>query len=77
MIKTFTQTDLIRYLYRETTEEERTEIDKALICDSELRSLYHEMVATIKDMDEAKLEPSATTVLSILSYSKSTQPKRA
>ena len=76
MIKTFTQTDLIRYLYRETTEEERTEIDKALICDSELMALYNEMCAMIKDMDGAQLEPSSATVLSILSYSRSTQQKR-
>ena len=75
MIKTFTQTDLIRYLYRETTEEERTEIEKALICDSDLMTLFSELRTVLKNMDAAQLEPSATTVLNILSYSKSTQPK--
>jgi hypothetical protein len=77
MIKTFTQTDLIRYLYRETTEEERTEIDKALICDSELMALYNDMCAMIKEIESAQLEPSSATVLNILSYSRNTQPKRA
>ena len=76
MIKTFTQTDLIRYLYRETTEAESKEIDKALICDSELQALYNDLCSLKKDMDESKLQPSANTVLNILSYSRSTQKKR-
>ena len=76
MIKTFTQTDLIRYLYRETTEAESKEIDKALICDSELQALYSDLCSLKKDMDESKLQPSASTVLNILSYSRSTQKKR-
>ena len=76
MIKTFTQTDLIRYLYQEITEEEKKEIDKALICDSELQALYNELCAMKNDMDSAQLEPAASTVLNILSYSKSLQEKR-
>ena len=66
---------MIRYLYRETTEEEKTEIEKALICDSDLMTLFNELRAMMKNMDAAELEPSPTTVLSILSYSRSTQPK--
>ncbi|MFZ6010104.1 MAG: hypothetical protein ACOYXT_07110 [Bacteroidota bacterium] len=76
MIKTFTQTDLIRYFYRETTEEEKKEIDKALICDSELMALYNELCAILKEMDESQLEPSSATILNILSYSRSTQPQK-
>ena len=75
MIQTFTQTDLIRYLYRETTEEERKQIDKALIRDSGLQALYNELCSTVNEMDQAKLEPSANTVLNILSYSKSLQER--
>ena len=70
MIKTFTQTDLIRYLYRETSEKETREIDNALICDSELRALYNELCSMKASMDEAHIEPSSATVLNILSYSK-------
>lgn len=68
---------MIRYLYRETTEEEEREINKALLCDSELMALYDELRATLFELDEAEAEPSPTTVLSILAYSKSTQPKEA
>lgn len=73
MIKTFTQTDLLRYLYQETTSEERKEIDKALLCDSELQALYNELQEVKNEMDLALLEPSDATVLGILSYSKARQ----
>ena len=75
MIKTFTQTDLIRYLYRETTEEETKEIDKALICDNELMALYKDLCSIVKSMDDVQLEPSNLTVLNILSYSRSQNKK--
>lgn len=72
MIKTFTQHDLIRYLYHETTEKEEREIDKALLTDTELRAMYTSMLAIKKEMEASHVEPSAKTVLNILSYSKST-----
>lgn len=51
------------------------EIDKALICDSELMALYKEMCNLLKDMDHAELQPSSATVLNILSHSRNTRPK--
>jgi hypothetical protein len=76
MIKTFTQTDLIRYLYHETTEEESREIDKALLCDSGLQALYNELCSMKKDMDAARLEPSSSTLLNIISYAKARPVKK-
>ena len=76
MIKTFTQNDLMRYLYHETTEKEEQEISKALLTDTELRAMYTSMVALKKEMDKAQLEPSAGTVLNILSYSRSQQHQK-
>ena len=75
MIKTFTQTDLIRYFYREITEEQRNEIDRALLRDNNLRVMYNEMCATLKELDEAALQPSESTVMNILSYSRALQTK--
>jgi len=75
MIKIFTETDLIRYLYRETTEEEKTEIENALIRDSELQTLFNELSETINTIDRTNMEPSSGTVLNILSYSRNWQPK--
>jgi len=46
------------------------EINKALICDSELMALYKDLCELTKSMNDAQLQPSSTTVLNILSYSK-------
>ena len=75
MIKTFTQTDLIRFLYHETTEKETREINNALLCDSELQILYNELCSVKKDMDQSRLEPSSSTVLNILSYARGVHQK--
>ena len=75
MIKTFTQTDLIRYLYRETTEEEKNEIDRALVRDGNLKALYNEVCAALKDLDKATLQPSESTLFNILNYSRTLQAK--
>ena len=76
MIKTFTQNDLMRYLYHETTEKEEQEICKALLTDSELRVMYQSMLALKAEMDKAQLEPSPSTVLNILSYARSEQHQK-
>ncbi len=75
MIKTFTQTDLIRYLYREITEEEKTEIDSALLRDSELAASFNELKNTLDSLDQAQMNPSNAAILNILSYSRSLEEK--
>lgn len=76
MIKTFTQNDLIRYIYHETSEEETREISKALICDAELQLQFNELKAVTKEMDKAEMQPSATAIANILNYSRGLQEKR-
>lgn len=70
MTKTFTQNDLIRFLYQETTEEEQSQISKALVIDAELRQQYTALVALKMEMDQAMLDPSGETVENILNYAK-------
>jgi hypothetical protein len=76
MIKTFTQNDLIRFLYHETSEQETKEINKALLCDSELQAQYNDLNASKSILDETHMQPSASTVLNILSYSREIQGRR-
>ena len=76
MIKIFTQNDLIRYLYHETSEEETKEINKALLCDSMLQAQWKELNSSKKSVDAAHLQPSADVVLNILSYSRAMQKHR-
>lgn len=71
MIKTFTQDDVIRYVYEETSGSEREEIMQAIICDSELQNLYKEIVAVKTQLDESMKTPSDKVTQNILNYSKS------
>ena len=77
MIKLFTQNDLIKFLYHETSVEETKEINKALMCDSELQAMYNELKTVIGELDRDHMQPSSSTILNILSYSKSFQEKGA
>jgi len=73
MTKTFTQNDLIRFLYHETNEDQTKEINKALLGDAELRTQLAEMTSGQKALDAAQLEPSPESVLNILSYARGLQ----
>lgn len=66
----------MRYLYREITAEESQEIDRALLCDNELKALFNELRFMMDEIDAADLQPSPATVLNILNYSRSLQEKQ-
>jgi len=55
---------------------ETKEIDKALLCDNELMSMYKDLCAMVKSLDDAQLQPSNRTVLNIMSYARSVEEKR-
>jgi len=63
----------MRRLYLETSPEETKEIDKALLCDSELQRQYNELAATKKELDNAQLQPSDSVVKNILHYAQGLQ----
>lgn len=71
MTKTFTQDDLIRYIYGETYGKEKKELEKALVCDAELQEAYKELAAIKNQLDYSMKEPSERVVDNILNYSKS------
>ena len=71
MIKTFTQDDLVRYIYQETTAEESVEIEMALIFDEALAEKYNGLMKTVNLLTEVKVKPSDQSIDKILSYSRS------
>jgi hypothetical protein len=75
MIKTFTENDLIRFIYHETTESEEREINKALSSDAVLQLQYNELITVKNQMDESQLEPSQSVINSILTYARRLQEK--
>ena len=73
MTKIFTQQDLMRRLYLETSPEETMAIDKALLCDNDLQRQYNELAALKKDLDSVQLQPSDSAVKNILHYAQGLQ----
>lgn len=70
MTKTFTQNDLIRFIYQETTEEETKEINLGLAADPELQRQFRELMLSRNALDKARLEPSSRTIDQILDYAR-------
>ena len=58
MIRTFTQHDLIRFLYRETTAEESRDIERMIQIDPSLQQEFKLLAETVAALDEAMLTPS-------------------
>ena len=76
MTKTFTQNDLIRFIYQETTEEEALEIKRVLSFDPELQRHYRELMLAKTEMDKAQLEPSPVVIENILRYAHGMEVKQ-
>ncbi|MDI9874626.1 hypothetical protein [Flectobacillus rivi] len=75
MIQTFTQNDVIRYVYEETSEEENLLIQDALVHDTEMLEFYLDLVDLKIGLDTSYREPSSRTVDNILAYSRNFDSK--
>ena len=71
MTKTFTRNDLIRYIYQETTESEKKEIEQELLLDNKLFEEYKNLAEVSMELDRVDLSPSEKTIKKILNFSKS------
>ena len=71
MIKTFTQDDVIRFVYDELTPEESYELNQVLLCDAEMQNLYKELITLKRQLDASMKEPSENVIERIKNYSKS------
>lgn len=65
MIKPFTPNDLVRYIYQEMTEVEQELLMQALHSDDVLMQEYVEMLSTIEQLDQVRLQPSDKIVKAI------------
>lgn len=70
MTETFTQNDVIRYLYNETSPAEKQQIKSALRWDNDLAEFYHEMRQLTSQMNEIVMEPSQRSVDAIMAHAK-------
>lgn len=70
MTKYFTQSDLIRYIYREMDDVEIEGLVQALHQDDNLMQEYLEMLSTLEQLDQLILEPSESVTRAIKKRSK-------
>lgn len=73
MTKTFTPNDVIRYVYKETTLEEKQEIQNVLLWNNDLASFYYEILQIKSSLEKVVYQPSSRVVDKILNFSKSYQ----
>jgi hypothetical protein len=71
MIKTFTQNDVIRFVYDEVGPIERTQFKSLLFIDSSFHQSYKKYSKMKTQLDKISLEPSENVINRILMYSKS------
>lgn len=70
MTQIYTQNDLIRYIFKETTRGEDSEIENELLVESDLIDFYIDVSDVVRKVKELKLEPSEKTIQAILDYSR-------
>ena len=69
MTKTITRDDVLRYIYKETSEEEIVAIEKQLLVNASLMEFYNKTKETIRELDELTLEPARNIHEKIMEYS--------
>ncbi|MDZ7934787.1 MAG: hypothetical protein U5M51_07475 [Emticicia sp.] len=77
MTQTFTSTqnDVVRYLYNETSNQENTLVEEALLFDKDLLNFYLDCADLKSGMDKIQLSPSDSAIERILSYSRNYKSK--
>ena len=70
MTKTFTPDDLLRYLYEDTTPEEKQEIERALQSDISLQAEFENLQSDLGLLSELNFEPSERCINHIMDYAR-------
>ncbi|WP_420155338.1 hypothetical protein [Siphonobacter sp.] len=75
MIQTFTQNDILRYAYEETSTEENQQIEELLMHDHELLLFYLDIMDLKAGLTKVELQPSTRVTDTILEYSRASRQK--
>ena len=70
MIKTFTQHELIQYVYNELTPRKTQELEAALLYDNALAETCSDLLLTKEQLNSAQRSPSQNSIKALLTYSK-------
>ncbi|MFT4855399.1 MAG: hypothetical protein ACI9UV_001579 [Algoriphagus sp.] len=72
MTKQFTPNDLVSYIYQEMPEVKQELLVQALHSEESLMQEYVEMLSTIEQLDQVRLQPSEKVVKAIKAMAHST-----
>ena len=64
----FTQEDLLQYLYKETSREKTAAIKEALVEDWNLREQFNSLCSAQQNLEVIRLSPRKQTIDRILNY---------
>lgn len=70
MTKTFTQLDLVQYLYNELPPRQRQRLEQTLMVDQELAENCADLLLTQLSLDDVFSQPSQRVTEAIMRYSK-------
>ncbi|WP_235298493.1 hypothetical protein [Portibacter marinus] len=68
MMQSYTELDLLRFIYKEVEVCEYFEMDFAINEDPNLHNDYEALKATVDQLPKVKFEPSAISIQNILGY---------
>jgi hypothetical protein len=71
MIHTYTENQVIQFIFREVDLFTRLEMEFAMEDDSTLLETYHELLEAKQSLPDVHFSPSAKSINRILEYSKS------
>ncbi len=71
MIHTYTENQVIQFIFREIDLFTRLEMEFAMEDDSTLLETYHELLGAKQSLPDVHFSPSAKSISRILEYSKS------
>tara|TARA_Y100001935_G_scaffold9308_2_gene7235 strand:+ start:910 stop:1134 length:225 start_codon:yes stop_codon:yes gene_type:complete len=71
MIKTSTDSDIVKYIYNQFNNKEKIDFESKLLFDSNLNNLIEDYYFIIDEMEKIDLKPNKKLIKNIMSFSKS------
>ena len=66
----FTQEDLLLYFYKETSAEQNTAIESALVTDFSLREEYESLLEMMQPLNQPLEAPRTEVIVNVLNYAR-------
>ena len=71
MIKTSTDSDIVKYIYNQIDNKEKIEFESKLLFDSNLNNLIEDYYFIIDEIEKIDFKPNKKLLKNIMSFSKS------